>query len=322
MKPPQLTNYRICFVLVLAAMLCSASCKRPEQQTAPPKSPEASTTPEASDPPRESIDQSPVEEPQPDRPLPSVGGPVDEQPAVKPADPEDEESPDMEEELHSTEVPPTELGPPLGEDVTKLVQLQPNPVLWIDQEGRRVILLGQVCQRNALLEMFACTRGTKEHESVVVIPTKAEFIHAALMAVGAEAGRPVQFHPEYVPASGTEIEILVRWKDEQGEIRTARAQEWIRDMHTKKAMETNWVFAGSSYWVNEQTGQRHYQADSGDLICVSNFPSAMLDLPIESSQREGELLFEAFTENIPPLGTPVTVILAPKLAKADTVREE
>ena len=330
MKPPQLTNCRICLLLVVATMLCWAGCKRPERQTAPPKSPEASETPEASDSPREAVDPPPVEQSEPDRPLPSVEGPADEPSTAKPAvepptAPPVEEPADVAEELHPSEpreLAPTELGPPLGENVEKLVQLQPNPVLWIDREGHRVILLGQVCQRGALLEMFACTRGTKEHESVVVIPTRAEFIHTALMAVGAEAGRPVQFHPEYVPASGTEIEIEVRWKDEAGKVRSARAQDWIRDMKTKKPMTSSWVFAGSSYWTNEETDERFYQAESGDLICVSNFPSAMLDLPIESSQREGELLFEAFTENIPSLGTPVTIVLAPKLAKADTVREE
>lgn len=329
MKPPQSTNCRICVAMVLMAMLCWAGCKRPEQQTAPPKQPEASETPKATDSPREAT-EGPAEPSQPDQPMPSVQGPADEsskaKQAVEPAmEPPVEEPADVAEELHPAEprqLTPAELGPPLGENVEKLVQLQPNPVLWIDREGHRVVLLGQVCQRAALLEMFACTRGTKEHESVVVIPTRAEFIHAALLAVGAEQGRPVQFHPEYVPASGTEIEIEVRWKDDAGEVRSARAQEWIRDMKTKKPMASNWVFAGSSYWTNEETGERFYQAESGDLICVSNFPSAMLDLPIESSQREGELLFEAFTENIPPLGTPVTIVLAPKLAKADTVRKE
>jgi hypothetical protein len=42
----------------------------------------------------------------------------------------------------------------------------------------------------------------------------------------------------------------------------------------------------------------------------------MLDLPIESSQSNEALLFRAFTERIPPLGTPVTLLLTPKLEKA------
>ncbi|MBN1589065.1 MAG: hypothetical protein JW888_06090 [Pirellulales bacterium] len=211
---------------------------------------------------------------------------------------------------------PTQPVLPLGEDMSRLTPLQPNPTAWVDKKGRRVVMLAAVCQRNAPLEMFACPSGTKEHEAVVVVPSLARDIHAALLVIGAKQGAPVQFHPEYKPASGAEVEIDVRWKDEKGQIRTAKAQEWIRDMNTKKPMRHNWVFGGSSFWTDERNGRRYYQADGGDFICVSNFPSAMLDLPVESSQKEGNLLFEAFTENIPPLGTPVTVILKPKLEKS------
>ena len=80
-------------------------------------------------------------------------------------------------------------------------------------------------------------------------------------------------------------------------------------------MTHGWVFAGSGFWTDPQTGQKHYQAEGGDFICVSNFPSAMLDLPIESTQANQGLLFEAFSKRIPPLGTRVRVILRPKVVK-------
>jgi hypothetical protein len=38
----------------------------------------------------------------------------------------------------------------------------------------------------------------------------------------------------------------------------------------------------------------------------------MLDLPIESSQANNELMFQANTDRVPPRGTPVTIILRPK----------
>ena len=78
-------------------------------------------------------------------------------------------------------------------------------------------------------------------------------------------------------------------------------------------MTHHWVFAGSSFWTDPADNKRYYRAEGGDVICVSNFPTAMMDLPIESTQANEELLFEAFTEHIPPRGTPVRVILAPKL---------
>jgi hypothetical protein len=208
-----------------------------------------------------------------------------------------------------------ELRTPLGEDLAKLTALDPDAVVWIDKKGHRVVTVGQVCQRRAPLEMFACPVGTKEHEAVVAIPAKAMLLHAALLAVGAEAGKPVQFQPKYISASGTTIDVSVRWKDNKGKIQSARAQDWVRNIKTRKPMEYDWVFAGSNFWTDDRTGKENYEADSGDLICVSNFPSAMLDLPVESSQSDAELMFEAFTERIPALGTPVTVILKPKLEK-------
>jgi len=148
------------------------------------------------------------------------------------------------------------------------------------------------------------------------VHVKASRVHAALLAAGAEAGAPVQFRPTYVPAHGTEIEVTVIWKDEQGRQRRARAQDWVRQGDTKKAMEHPWVFAGSQFGLNEVTGQQRYRADAeGDFICVSNFPGAMLDLPIQSSSDNTELAFECFTEHIPLRGTPVTIVLTPKLKK-------
>ncbi len=207
------------------------------------------------------------------------------------------------------------LGEPLVDHPERLKPLNPESTVWIDPIGKRVVLQGQVCQRDALLEMFACLANTKEHESIVAVPCKAFVVHTALLAVGAKAGKSVRFDPEYVPASGTEIDISVHWKDAKGEVQTARARDWVRDAKTGKAMEHPWVFAGSGFWDNEVTGQRVYEAESGDFICVSNFPSAMLDLPIKSSKDNAELMFRAFTERIPPLGTPVTLILTPKAAK-------
>jgi hypothetical protein len=185
--------------------------------------------------------------------------------------------------------------------------------VWVDTKEKTVIIDGQVSLREGMLEMFACTRNTKEHESVVSANTKAYIVHAALLSLGAEPGHPAQWMPEYKPPEGTEIEITVFWLDENGKEQITRAQEWVKDIGTGKAMTHPWVFAGSRFWTDEETGKKYYQAEGGDFICVSNFSTAMLDIPIESSQSNAELAFEAFAERIPPLGAPVRLILKPKL---------
>lgn len=199
------------------------------------------------------------------------------------------------------------LGPPPGAR-----RLAPDADAWIDPVRKVVVMDGEVCFREGPLEMFACTRGSKEHESILSVKTSAYVIHAALLTVGAETGAPAQFTPAYVPARGTEIGITVAWVGRDGKQHGARAQDWIRDVRTKKAMTHKWVFAGSAFWTDPQTGTKYYQAEGGDFICVSNFPSAMLDLPVESTQVNEGLLFEAFTERIPALGTRVRVVLVPQ----------
>jgi hypothetical protein len=190
---------------------------------------------------------------------------------------------------------------------------------WIDTKNKRVIVDGVVCLRQGQLEMFACLKGTKEHESIVSVDCKAYIIHAALLAVGAKAGTPVEFQPEYKPATGTTIDVTCIWTDEAGTVQHKKAHDWIQNVQTKKPLELDWVFAGSRMYKDETTGEEFYQAEGGELICVSNFPSAMLDLPVESSQANNALLFQAFTEKIPPKGTKVRLVLAPRLEKAGKV---
>lgn len=213
--------------------------------------------------------------------------------------------------------PPDE---PAAADKPKLIRLHPKAPIWLEKRGdrKRVVMVGKVCLREGQLEMFACTRGTKEHESVVSVPVEANVVHSALLAAGAEPGRTAQFEPEYQPASGTEVDVLLFWTDAAGQRRRARGQEWVKDVQTGQELADPWVFAGSGFWVDQQTGQRHYMADMGDLVCVSNFTTAMLDLPIESSDKAGQLLFQAYTEHIPPVGTKVTMVLAPKIEKRKT----
>jgi len=201
---------------------------------------------------------------------------------------------------------------PAPEDAKRL---SPRYDVWLDVKHRAVVVDGEVCLRRGMLEMFACTRNTKEHESVVSANTKAFLVHTGLLALGAEPGHVAQWVPEFKPASGTEIDIKVLWLDDQGKQHSARAQDWVRNVKTGRAMDQPWVFAGSRFWTDEETGRQYYQAEGGDFICVSNFSTAMLDIPVESSQSNEELEFEAFTEHIPPVRTPVRLVLTPRLEK-------
>ncbi len=200
----------------------------------------------------------------------------------------------------------------------RLVKLSKEHDVWVDKVRKIVVVDGEVAMREGALEMFACPKGSKEHESVVAVRSNAQLVHAGLLAVGAVAGHPVRFDPKYEAAAGTTIDILVLWQDEKGKHKV-RAQEWVKDVKTGDEMKHDWVFGGSGFWTDQATGERYYNADGGDFICLSNFSTATLDLPIESSQANDALLFSAFTERIPPRGTKVRLVLIPRLENKPAV---
>ncbi len=260
-------------------------------------------------------DQVPTRQDNPSRPERSetqpAAGATPEAAADEAAASESEDYPSPDEAVLPLEQPP-QLPEPIG-----MERLSKTDRAWIDAKRNRVVVDGRVSLRQGVLEMFACPRNTKEHESVVAVDAKAFVLHAALLAVGAETGGPAQFVPAYRPPHGTQINVEVFWLDKEGKRQKAKAQEWVRDLRTKQQMTLPWVFAGSGFWLDEETGKQYYQAEAGDLICVSNFSTAMLDVPAESTNVNDGLFFEAFTERIPPLGTPVRVVLSPVLPKQE-----
>jgi hypothetical protein len=198
-----------------------------------------------------------------------------------------------------------------------LVKLSKKHDVWLDSKRKAIVVDGKICLREGQLEMFACPKGTKEHESIVALNCLPEEVHAGLLALGAKQGTTVKFDPVYKTATGEVVDIFVIWKEPDGTTKEVKAQELIKNHKTGKAMEYDWVFAGSGFFKDQETGRLHYQANGGDFICVSNFPSATLDLPVESTDANSGLLFHAFTENIPPKGTEVRVVLVPRLKKGE-----
>jgi hypothetical protein len=193
----------------------------------------------------------------------------------------------------------------------ELRRLSQTDDIWLDAAGKRLVVGGRVALAEGVIEVFACPERSKEHEAIVATRCPARLIHAGLLALGLEPGSPVSFDPEYRPAAGPKVSVRVRWKDVAGRLQERPAQELIRNTKTGRQLEAEWVFAGSGFWRDPADGTEHYQADGGDMICVSNFPTAMLDLPIESSESNAALLFEAFAGRVPPAGTEVELVLSP-----------
>ncbi len=200
--------------------------------------------------------------------------------------------------------------------------------VWLETQGdkRRILISAEVCLREGQygLECLLCKQYTKEHESILAMDADAKVIHAGLIAAGAKPGSPVKFDPKFTPPSGTPIRVTLQYED-KGKLKVVPAQQWVRDQKTKKDLEYDWVFAGSVFFkspLDEDGPEQYAAAGEGSAICVTNVPTAMLDLPINSPKGLETRVYEPNTERIPAVGTKVVVILEPLPEKKEMPRDE
>lgn len=215
---------------------------------------------------------------------------------------------------------PRDLGPPLVDNLKELKQLG-KYAAWLDPKNKRVVLVGEACKADYPLEFFVTTR-MRSYESVLVVDGDRrqegqmsifQQIELALILCGAKPGHPSYYKDDKTTvASGDEIAIEVRWTSKEGKTETADARTWIRDKRTNKPPTKNWVFAGSRF-ADDGEGGKRFMGDSGDFVCVLNNPIAMLDLPLVSAGAIEDRSFEANREKLPDAGTPVTIVLIPKV---------
>jgi hypothetical protein len=204
------------------------------------------------------------------------------------------------------------------QDKVKKVSKWKNVTLEIEGKSRRVVVNAYVCLRQGQLEQLLTRKRTKEHEAILAADVDARDIHTVLLLAGAKPGSTVKFKKVndkfvVIPPNGTRIKVTLQFADKKKTV-TIPAQRWIRLNGTNKTLKHDWVFAGSSFFKDPFDAKKPpiYGANDGDLICVANFDTAMLDLPIKSSKDNAELSYEALTERIPPLGTKVNIILEPR----------
>jgi hypothetical protein len=205
-------------------------------------------------------------------------------------------------------------GPPRTDaprDIKK-VPVGQNVVMEVQGSQRRVVFPARVCKREGEMEMLLTRTNKKTHEAVLESDVDAREIHKALLLAGANKGSPVRWLPDYRPPTGTRIRVTLEYESD-GRKFSVPGGSWIRHSKTRQPLNSDWVFVGSQFVDNG--GQTVYLANEGDVICVANFETALLDVPFESSKDDAEHSFEAFTERIPPEDTRVTVILEPQSRK-------
>jgi len=103
------------------------------------------------------------------------------------------------------------------------------------------------------------------------------------------------------------VEISCEWEVD-GRDRRADAYEWLSEVdYARPPIPRPWVFAGSL-----QLPDGTLAADqTGAVVALVDFPESLLAQSRPFPSRYGELWAEANTPAIPPIGTPVRLVLRP-----------
>jgi hypothetical protein len=184
-----------------------------------------------------------------------------------------------------------------------------QPGVWIDWRAPAVHVQTRVVLRAGALEFLACWPG-KEHESIVRCDAAATHVYLALGLIGVQPGHPPRWNPEtgtFAPPAGGLVDIAFTW-EEDGRKRTADAYEWLREVeYGRSPLPRPWIFAGSL-----RTAAGGLATDqSGVGVALVDFADSLLCFSRRYPSRYGALWATAHTAALPPLDTPVRMVLRP-----------
>lgn len=228
--------------------------------------------------------------------------------------------------------PARKISPELRAAIEKLVL----PGVKINLDGWCVDVESRVCLKEGLLELIACTKDTKEHESIIMIEAKPSHVHTALLLLGAKPGSPAMQRmiegdsPRFIstPPHGGPVEVLLVLKDAEGRekehpirdflIRANEDGSVVEGEEVEEVEEAErftsdpFVFAGSLL-VGEGKGPRQYLCDqSGNVISISTFGDELLCLPGFHENANGALMWQVNGEKLPEVGEKIILRLRPK----------
>ena len=217
------------------------------------------------------------------------------------------------------------------------------PGLVVDFQKRCVDLEAKVCLDAGYLELIACTKGSKEHESIVSVSSKALHIHTALLLLGADNGHPEmrklvdEKSQRWVNLSprGDPVEVMLVLPNSNGKLTerpicdfversTGRLDEVSGNVLPASGVNVKsgnrasaefskvFLFAGSRL-RDAGTGPKQYLADlSGNIVSIATFGDEVLCLPSHQTQQNSALMWQVKPDVLPKVGTMVTLRLRPR----------
>ncbi|MDB4438036.1 YdjY domain-containing protein [bacterium] len=222
-------------------------------------------------------------------------------------------------------------GPEIDQNVLKNLDL---PGVTINMEAKAVDVASTIVLDQGSLEFIACTKDTKEHESIVKVDAKPSHIHTALLLLGAKAGHPAirkvvgegdDQRWIDLPPKGSPVTVSLVIPNQNGKPIERPLSDFVNRLddegdpdktEAKKRLKT-FLFAGS-HLVGKDDNPKTYLADkSGSVISLSTFGDELLCLPQVYGHENHALQWEADSTHLPKVETPVILRIKPVPPKVD-----
>lgn len=204
----------------------------------------------------------------------------------------------------------TESKPPVEQ---KPMELSGGVLVAVDLQEVRIP--GFIAIDEGWLEVVACTKGTREHEAIVVTDVRPSVVHAALLLIGAKPGAPARYDQETgrsIQPHGEHVEMELEWKDSQkGPQRIALAEALQSD---RDLVNPEFVFSGSLFRPNTKSmgPGEHYVADfTGNVVGLATFGDEVVAVrEIHSPELAVEAeSWRVKSGTLPVSGTPVELVI-------------
>lgn len=173
---------------------------------------------------------------------------------------------------------------------------------------------GRLNMHEGILEYYACGTDGKLHESVLEIFAEPSHIHLAMVLSGRQMAIWDRSDPQQVPTlvkPGGQFDLWVIYREQpDAPLQRVRAESWLYNRKTRAVAEPlDWFFHGSTFW----NGRYAADSDRSMFALIPDDVAVAMVAGDQGNPYQGELQgFEVYKEKVPPIGTPLTLVVSPR----------
>ena len=176
-------------------------------------------------------------------------------------------------------------------------------LVTLDQTNRTVCFPASVNLREETIEYVVVHKSGKTHESLFRTDARPQDIHVAMLLLGA---RPVMTNffgadGQALP-QGSAVTIEANWTNKSASVRCP-VEDLVLNKESRHPMPRGqWIYNGSNFSESAFTAER-----DGSIVSTHIDPDALINNPWPG--RENDDLYQPNTDKLPPMGTPVEIII-------------